>query len=76
MSKRINVMIDEDTWGILSRVPLGDRSRVVNEALRAWAERRRRSDAVLEMDNLRQGLPKVSADEVARWIREDRERGY
>lgn len=75
MSKRINVMIDEDTWGFLGKVPSGERSRAINDALRAWTERRRRSDAVSEMDRLRQRLPKVSTDEVTRWIREDRERG-
>ena len=46
MSKRINVMIDEDTWGFLGKVPAGERSRAINEALRAWAMRRRRRDAV------------------------------
>ena len=66
MSKRINIMIDEDTWGFLGRVPAGERSRAVNEALRAWVARRRRTDAVREMDTLRAQLPKISADEVAR----------
>jgi hypothetical protein len=72
MSKRINIMIDEDTWGFLGRVPAGERSRTVNEALRAWVAGRRRTDAVREMDALRAQLPKISTDEVARWIREDR----
>jgi hypothetical protein len=76
MSRRINVMIDEDTWGILGRVPAGERSRAVNEALRGWVARRRRADAVREMDALRSQLPRVSTDELARWIREDRERGH
>ena len=76
MSKRINIMIDEDTWGVLGRIPSGERSRAINEALRDWAARRRRRDAVSEMDELRRQLPKVSADEVARWIREDREQGH
>lgn len=76
MSKRINVMIDDDTWRFLARVPAGERSRAINEALRAWVARRRRTDAVREMDALRTKLPKVSADEVARWIRDDREHGH
>ena len=29
MSKRINVMIDEDTWTFPGRVPAGDRSRAI-----------------------------------------------
>ena len=76
MSKRINVMIDEDTWRFLGRVPVGERSRAINEALRAWMTRRRRSDAVREMQALRTQLPKISTDEVTRWIREDREHGH
>lgn len=76
MSKRINVMIDEDTWAFLGRVPTGERSRAINEALRAWVTRRRRSDAVREMTALRAQLPKIKTEEVARWIREDREHGH
>jgi hypothetical protein len=76
MSKRINVMIDEDTWGFLERVPAGERSRAINEALRTWVTRRRRNDAVLEMEALRTRLPKISTDEVTRWIRKDRDHGH
>jgi hypothetical protein len=74
MSRRINVMIDDDTWGFLARVPAGDRSRTINEALRAWVLRQRRVDAVREMDALSARLPKVSTAEVVRWIRDDRDR--
>lgn len=76
MSKRINIMIDNDTWGFLHRVPVGERSRAINEALRAWIARRRRQDAIREMDVLRTQLPKVSTEEAARWVREDRESGH
>ena len=69
-------MIDDDTWGFLSRVRAGERSRAINEALRAWLTRRRRRDAVREMDALRGQMPRVTTDEVARWIREDREHGH
>lgn len=76
MSKRINIMIDDDTWGVLGRIPAGERSRTINEAIRDWVAQRRRRDAVREMDALRAQLPKVSTDEVARWIRDDRERRH
>jgi len=69
-------MIDDDTWGFLGRVPAGERSRAINEALRAWITKRRRKDAVREMDALRTDLAKVSTDEVARWVREDREQEH
>jgi hypothetical protein len=76
VAKRINVMIDEDTWRVLGKVPAGARSRTINEALRTWFESRRRGDAMRVMDRLRTQLPVVSAEEVAQWIREDRERGH
>jgi len=76
MGKRINVMIDDDTWRLLEKVPAGERSRTVNDALRAWARRRRRRDAAAEMDLLRSQLPEVSTAEVVRWIREDRDKAH
>jgi hypothetical protein len=76
VSRRINIMIDDDTWAVLGRVPAGERSQTVNEALRSWALRRRRRDAAREMDALLAQMPKVSTEEVVRWIREDREQGH
>jgi len=76
VNRRINVMIDDDTWGFLGRIPAGDRSRTINQALRAWVARRRRADAVLEMEKLAERLPKVSTAEVASWVREDRNQGH
>ena len=76
MSRRINVMIDDDAWGLIEKIPPGERSRTVNEALRIWAQQRRRRDAAAEMDALRAQLPEVSTTEVVRWIREDREQGH
>jgi len=68
-------MIDEDTWNYLSKFPAGERSREINDALRASMSKRRRADAIHEMDALRAELPEVSTEEVVRWIREGRERG-
>lgn len=73
MNRRINVMIDEDTWRLLGRIPAGQRSRAINEALRSWMVCRRRDDAVREMDALRAQLPAVSSAEITRWLREDRD---
>jgi len=69
MGKRINIMIDEDTWRVLGKIPAGARSRAVNEALREWVLRRRRNDAANEPDALRAQLPAASAAELTRWIR-------
>lgn len=74
MSKRINIMIDDDTWRILGKIPAGVRSRAINDALRAWVQRRRRIDAARELDALRASLPAVTTVEVAEWIRADRDR--
>ncbi len=76
MSRRINVMIDDDTWSFLGKVPAGDRSRTINEALRGWVARRRRTGAAREMDELRARLPNVTTKEVALWIREDRDQDH
>lgn len=76
MSHRINVIIEDDTWRLLQKVPSGERSHTINEALRLWAKRRRRRDAINEMDALRAELPPVSTAEVVRWVREDREQEH
>jgi len=75
MSRRINVIIEDDTWSILEKVPHGERSRTINTALREWALQRRRRDAAAEMDRLRseRGAKPVSTAEIARWVREDRD---
>lgn len=78
MSHRINVIVHDDVWRILRKVPQGERSRTINSALRDRALRHRRFDAAAEMDRLRSGADasQVSADEIVRWIREERERGH
>ena len=78
MTHRINVVVQDDIWGLLQRIPQGDRSRTINLALREWAGKRRRLDAAAEMDRLRKSaaIPAVSTEEVVRWIREDRDGGH
>ena len=78
MTHRINVVVQDDIWGLLQRIPHGDRSRTINLALREWADKRRRLEAMAEMDRLRgdSTMPAVSTDEIVRWIREDREGGH
>ena len=78
MSHRINVIVHDDVWRFLREVPQGERSRTINSALRDWALRHRRIDAAAEMDRLRNGAPAsiITADEIVRWIREEREPGH
>ena len=78
MTHRINVVVEDDIWGLLQCIPQGDRSRTINVALREWAQKRCRLDAAAEMDRVRRdpAMPAVSTAEVVRWIREDREGGH
>ena len=75
MSHRVNIVIEDDTWHLLEKVPQGERSRAINTALREWARQRRRRDAAAEMDRLREesGATAVTSAEVVRWVRDDRE---
>lgn len=74
MSKHISIAIDKDNWELLDEMAAGERSRVVNLALREWAVRRKRVEACRELDELHRVLPPASAAEVAEWIRQDRAR--
>ena len=75
MSKLIDIDVHDDVWRLLKLVPADERARVVDQALREWARRRRRLDAVAEMDRLRSdGEAKpTTSDEIVRWIREERD---
>ena len=78
MGHRVNVIVQDDIWALLKRIPAGERSRTVNAALREWAQKRRRLDAVAEMDRLRANAAAktVTTAEIVRWIREDRDGGH
>ena len=75
MSRRINVILDDDTWRFLQRLPQEERGRTINQALREWALKRRRLDAAAGMDRLREELAAnpVSTAEILRWVRADRD---
>ena len=78
MSHRINIIVNDDVWGFLKEIPQGERSRTVNRALREWARRQRRLDALAEMDRLRSDAEakSITSAEIVRWIRDERERGH
>ena len=77
MGRRVNIIVQDDTWALLKRIPPGERSRTINMALREWAQKRRRLDAVAEMDRLQRDATKgVTTAEIVRWIREDRDGGH
>ena len=74
MSHRINIMVDVAAWSVLEKLPRGERSKAINSAVVEWARARKRRDAAVRMDALSEELPAVTGREIARWIREDRER--
>lgn len=74
MARRVNIMMDEDSWRVMRKLPRGARSRAVNAAIRQWSGASRKRDASVRMDALRARLPAVPTDRIVRWIREERER--
>ncbi len=74
MSRRVNVMMDDDAWRVIEQLPRGARSRAVNRAIREWSGASARRDAAARMDSLRTRLPPIATEDVVRWIREERER--
>ncbi len=75
MSQRINIIVQDDIWRFLKRIPHGERSRTINQALREWAINRRRLDAIAEMDEYRDTMAAdpVTSEEIVRWVRADRD---
>ncbi|HXX82916.1 MAG TPA: hypothetical protein VEN29_02925 [Casimicrobiaceae bacterium] len=74
MAHRVNVLLEDAVWATLSKAPQGERSHIVNNALKQWFHRRSRRDAARRMDELRALLPPISAKQIVAWVREERER--
>ena len=74
MARRVNIMMDDDAWRVIEKLPRGARSRTVNAAIRDWARAAARREAAARMDASRARLPAVGTDEVVGWIRSGRER--
>jgi len=53
MAIRANVVLDEEIWSALQKIPRGARSRAVNAALADWLRRSQRARALAEMDEIR-----------------------
>ncbi|MGH8665116.1 MAG: hypothetical protein ACREUX_12720 [Burkholderiales bacterium] len=72
MGHRINVMIDDPVWLELQKVPQGERSRLISEAVSREMQRRGRVRAAAEMDRLRKTRRSVAAS-AEDLIRADRD---
>ena len=74
MPRRVSIVMDDDVWRIIERLPRGARSHAVNTAIREWAGASARRHSAICMDSLRARLPAVATGDVVRWVREERER--
>lgn len=74
MPHRVNVMLEDDVWKILQKIPRGERSKMINLAVLSTIRSRQRKEACKRMDALAATLPAVSMAEIVSWLREDRER--
>lgn len=75
-ARKLNFMISEEVAEELEKlVPVGKRSRVVNEAIRKELERLRRESLTERLHVLREAGPLYKAAEIAADLRKDRSRG-
>ena len=73
MSHRVNVILEDEVWAMLSQLPRGERSRFVNQAVFDASLRRRRRSASDQLDALRGRLEPLDRTAVE-LIRDDRSR--
>lgn len=72
--ERINILLPKTTANRLRTViPRGQRSKLVSEAIEEKLQKLSRKDMYQELLKVRKSMPKVSLEEVVKWVREDRE---
>jgi hypothetical protein len=72
MTRRANVIFDDDVWAQLEEVPKGERSKLINQAVSETLLRRQREAAwarIRERAAGKERLPGTAED----WVREDRD---
>jgi len=72
MGHRINVMIEESVWAELQKVPHGERSRLISEAVGHALRGRGRAAAAAAMDRLRK-TPRKGRKSTEEMLRADRD---
>jgi hypothetical protein len=72
MAHRINVMLEDDAWQVVSSLPRGQRSRFISRAVIARAGVEQRRSAAERLATLRRGMPAppMSAEEMVRKLRD------
>lgn len=75
MSRRVNIMVDEQIWQSLQEMPKGERSRFINVAIKDRLLAKRRKTAANKMDELRNNLKPIKGNiDVLELLRQDRMR--
>ena len=75
MGVRTNVMLDEAVWLELRKIPKGERSRLVSQAVNDTLSQRRARKAAQRLDELVKKTPRIKLDVVAE-IRRDRDTNH
>lgn len=71
MTHRVNVMLDDDVWQQMQKLPRGERSRLLNRAVRSYLRQQQREQAARAMDEVRESSEPLPGS-AEQWIREDR----
>ena len=71
MSRWVNIMMNDDAWRVVEKLPRGARSRAVSAAILNWSHAAARREASSRMAALRAQLPVGGTDEIVRSIREE-----
>jgi len=72
MAHRVNVMLDDEVWRDMQKLPKGERSRLMNKAIKAYLLQQQRRKAAEAMDEIRESTEPL-AGSAEQWIREDRD---
>ncbi len=72
MAHRINVLLDDEVWEQFQVIPLGERSRFLNQVITRELLERRQREAWEAMQSLRNRLQPVSGCSEE-WVRADRD---
>ena len=58
MRRRVNIMMDDDAWRVIEKLPRGARSRAVNTAIIEWSRAAARRAAAARMDAWGHAFPR------------------
>lgn len=72
MSHRANLVLSDEAWEMLQKIPKGNRSAVVSEAVVSDLRQRRIREAITRMD-ARRALKQPLPGSTEQWIREERD---